>query len=182
MKFYCNIGTTLTEFVKFFRFYQSIFYCFNHQILSNTQEHHGLKGNTLKLLSSCLNSRKQYTVYSDFYSLKQSFVSIDVPQGSVLGPFLLLVFDNVLLNVCNSDTILYADDAILFSPDRNIENLPFESEKNFQNGKNWIELNELNEIEFYCIKTNCLLFSNRLYLSNFNVNSTSNCSIETKKW
>ena len=50
-------------------------------------------------------------------------VTMSVPQGSILGPFLFLIYINDLtytLKDCDSNITLYADDTILYSTDKNV--------------------------------------------------------------
>jgi len=66
------------------------------------------------LLSSHLNNRKQYTVISDYQSKLQT-VTCGVPQGSVLGPLLFLIYVNDIQSAVSSATAkLFADDTNLF--------------------------------------------------------------------
>ena len=56
-------------------------------------------------------------------------VETGVPQGSVLGPLLFLIYINDLPNSVNSKLILYADDAVLICNERKNELLRINTEK-----------------------------------------------------
>ena len=95
----------------------------NHHILLDKLEHYGVRGNAICLLRSYLTNRFQYTENSDQQiRSNQQPTTIGVPQGSVLGPFLFLVYTNDLSS-CDSDMILYADESVLLCVDNNLEYL-----------------------------------------------------------
>ena len=77
-------------------------------------EQNGVSGNLLKLLQNYLSNRKQRVVQNDSSS---DYSSIDsgVPQGSVLGPLLFLVYINDLERNIKSNVNFFADDTMLFS-------------------------------------------------------------------
>ena len=134
------------------------FDCVNHQILLDKLEHHGFRGNAHNLLTSYLFNRFQYTVTrEERVSSGLLPISVGVPQGSVLGPFLFLVCINDLPNACESKTVLYADDSVLLCSDVNTEKLKSNCENSFLQLENWINLNRLT---LNYSKTNCVLFSN----------------------
>ena len=84
-----------------------------HQCLLKKVHHCGIRGTTYHWISSFLNSRTQQVLVEGQSSEKVPVVS-GVPQGSVLGPVLFLIFINDLPDNINSRTRLFADDCILY--------------------------------------------------------------------
>ena len=62
-----------------------------HNILISKLQHYGIKGAALQLLISYLSNRKQFVQYGDTLSQKTDIL-MGVPQGSILGPLLFIIF------------------------------------------------------------------------------------------
>lgn len=77
----------------------------NHNILLAKLYRYGFRGTCFDLIQSYLQDRKQYVSVND----QKSTVSIlikGVPQGSIIGPFLFLVFANNLFSFVNRITFV----------------------------------------------------------------------------
>ena len=82
----------------------------NHFILINKLRKYGIHGKILEWFISYLDNRKQYVFYNGSKSNDQ-YISCGVPQGSILGPLLFILYINDLSNISESLTsILFADD------------------------------------------------------------------------
>ena len=81
-----------------------------HKGLIYKLRQYGFSGNLLALLTDFLSNRKQRVVLNGQHS---SWAG--VPQGSILGPLLLLVYINDLTENLHSNPKLFADDTSLFS-------------------------------------------------------------------
>ena len=86
-------------------------------------EHYGIRGDTLKWFCSYLSDRSQFVSINGHNSTKME-ISCGVPQGSVLGPLLFLIYINDLPNVSNKiKTYLFADDTNIYLESETISEL-----------------------------------------------------------
>ena len=84
-----------------------------HEGLIFKLKQNGVQGNLLDLLDNYLSGRKQRVVLNGVQSRWEEIQS-GVPQGSVLGPLLFLIYINDLTHCISSNIKLFADDASLF--------------------------------------------------------------------
>ena len=68
-------------------------------ILLKILHHYGIRDNALKCFASYLHNRKQYVTYNGVSS-NTKVIKCGVPQGSILGPILFILYINDLSTVC----------------------------------------------------------------------------------
>ena len=86
----------------------------NHDILVAKLEFYGVRGVALEWFESYLSCRSQFVQYNG-YSSSSKYIKRGVPQGSILGPLLFLLYINDLCDVSKAlDFILFADDTNIF--------------------------------------------------------------------
>ena len=84
-----------------------------HKRLLHKLHHFGITGNTHKWITTFLTQRKQRVVVEGEHS-SWTHVRSGVPQGTVLGPLLFLLYLNDLPDNIQSDLRLFADDCVVY--------------------------------------------------------------------
>ena len=149
---YCNIDEGLTNAILFIDL-KKAFDTFDHEILQSKLELYGFKGASLNLFRDYLPDRTQVTVINNANS-ETSFIGCGVPQGSILGPLLFLLYINDLPN-CNllSDVRMSADDTNLTFASKDPEELFSSLTHDLGNLKQWLDSNRSS---LNVLKTKCL--------------------------
>ena len=118
----------------------------SHTILITKLKHYGICDVALKLMKSYLENRKQYvqfdTCTSDMKSIRNG-----VPQGSILGPLLFLIYINDFPNSSKLyNFLMYADDTTLFCclEDITSDNKELVLNNELQRVHSWLKANRLS--------------------------------------
>ena len=99
--------------ICFFLDLSKAFDTLDHNILINKLKYYGIKGTEIKWFQSYLSNRTQYVEFDGSYSSSKE-IKTGVPQGSILGPLLFIIYMNDINHVSsNFEAILYADDTSL---------------------------------------------------------------------
>jgi len=115
----------------------------DHSILLNKLNHYGIRGIVNDWFSSYLFKGTQTTEINSFISDKE-IVPCGVPQGSVLGPLLFLMFINDIPNSSQKlNFVLYADDTNMLYADKHPKSLEETVNKELKNVCKWLHVNKL---------------------------------------
>ena len=115
----------------------------NHSILLEKLEYYGIADNSLSLLHNYLTDRCQYVEYNGHRSNTLP-ISTGVPQGSVLGPLLFLIYINDLPMVSDIfNMMMYADDTTIYcNIDQNVSDEVINME--LSKVSQWLAANKLS--------------------------------------
>ena len=102
-------GQTDIIFLDFSKAFDKV----SHNTLLQKLKHYGVRGETHSWIRSFLSSRTQ-TVVMDGEKSTPCEVLSGVPQGTVLGPILFLIYINDIVDGLQSNINLFADDCVLY--------------------------------------------------------------------
>ena len=127
----------------------------DHKILLQKLRNYGIRGIALDWFASYLSNRRQFVTIGNTSSDVRS-LSHGVPQGSVLGPLLFLIYINDFNRSSTFfDFHIFADDSNLFLSNHSIFELERLANDNLYLVSNWLRANKLSlNIE----KTNFIIF------------------------
>ena len=114
----------------------------NHLILLYKLEHYGIRGIVNNSFGSFLSNRNQYVTINNTNSSLKS-IDIAVPQGSILGPLLFLIYINDISNSVKCTPRLFADDTCLLMGAPSTTILENQINDDLNNICNWISANNL---------------------------------------
>ena len=116
----------------------------NHDILVRKLELYGITGNALSMIKSYLTDRKQKCQLGDVIT-SESRVTCGIPQGSILGPLLFLLYINDLPHCLRQvSPRLFADDTNLTAAGETIEEVELAMNNDLLRIKEWLLANKLS--------------------------------------
>lgn len=156
-EFYTNADNGMVTGVIFIDL-KKAFDSVNHEILLRKLDLYGLKGMTLRWFGSYLSNRFQKSLVNTKLSNKAQILC-GVPQGSILGPLLFLMFINDFPN-CLVDTKadFYADDTQVYAASHDVSDLELKFNEDLKEIDVWLSANKLlvniTKTEYMLIGTN----------------------------
>ena len=146
---------------------QKAFDTVDHDILVSKLEYYGARGVVKNWFSSYLHNRKQFVTINGFNS-SLNVIHHGVPQGSVLGPLLFLIYINDLnISVKNSMVHHFADDTNLLYINKSLKVLCKKVNYDLKGITNWLNA---NRISLNVNKTEFVIFRSPRKLINYEIN------------
>ena len=141
---------------------QKAFDTIDHSILLEKMSCLGFAGKTIAWFTSYLTNRS-FIVNVGKESPSPCKLSCGVPQGSILGPLLFLLYVNDMPQAVNSELLLYADDTCLIYMGKDIQKIEEQLNSDFTSLYEWFIDNKLS-VHFGEEKTKSILFGTKRQL------------------
>ena len=130
----------------------------DHRLLLTKLEYIGVRGHALEWFKSYLLNRFQI-VYTNGVLSEKAILKCGVPQGSILGPLLFLIYINDLTTIADYATVrMYADDTNMTFTACSIPELQHDMNMDLQFLQNWLIANRLT---LNVLKTEFMLIGSR---------------------
>lgn len=145
---------------------QKAFDSLDHTILISKLQHYGIRGVARELFANYLNNRQQYVSFNGKESCLKPIV-FGVPQGSILGPILFILYINDIIH-CSPALyfILFADDTNLLASGSSCLEVMNKLNLELVKLAEWFKANKLS---LNVSKTNFMIFGNkRVYIPDVN--------------
>ena len=127
----------------------------NHEILLSKLSLYGVKRTANAWFQSYLSNRTQVCQVNGKLSLSRNIIT-GIPQGSILGPLLFLIYVNDFPNcLTNTECDMFADDTQIASESNDIKILTGKLNNDLVNISDWMVANKLS---LNAGKTECMLF------------------------
>ncbi len=120
----------------------------DHEILLGKWNRYGFSNQTVELFRNYLSGRTQITVINNVSSGSRE-ITCSVPQGSILGPLLFLLYINDLPKcLLISNGRLFADDTNLTYADNGLNKITSDLNDDLKILQNWLNMNKLSPLNY----------------------------------
>ena len=141
---------------------QKAFDTVDHGILLMKLEAIGLHGDAIRWFRSYLSDRNQLVDVSGIFSTEAP-ITCGVPQGSILGPLLFLIYVNDMSAAVNDKVLLYADDSCILVTGKSRSDIEEQLSKDLEVIGTWLVNNKLS---LHLGKTESILFGSKPKIRN----------------
>ena len=159
---------------------QKAFDTIDHKLLLEKMIYLGFSESIIRWFQ-CYLSRKTFIVNINDKFSQLGNVTCGVPQGSILGPIVFLLYVNDMPQAIKSNLLLYADDSCVLYQHKDVKAIEQQLNEDFANLCDWFVDNKLS-IHFGQDKTKSILFSTKRKVKKGNILNIIYKNIEIKQY